>query len=232
MGCIGSIFWGWTMAVITISREFGSEGSLVAEKTARALGYHLADKQTLEAILRTEGALPEFQREYASVPGFWDRFDLRRMERRQGLIESLNRAILALAQHGNMVIVGRGGFSVLKGLADVFHVRIQAPLPVRIRRVTELPEAAVPSRAERFILENDKIQRGFIESVYGVPWDTAKHFDLVLDTGKIAPDLAAGWLVQAVQAMPGGGFTAAGLEVDPVFAARVNGFFHCEAHAA
>jgi len=223
------------MTVVTVSREFGSEGSLVAEKAAQALGYHLAGKNTIEAVLRADCAVAEFEKEYRSAPGFWDRLDLRRMERRQVLIESLNKAILALAQHGNVVIVGRGGFSVLKDLTDVLHVRIQAPLPVRIRRVTELPDVVVPSRAERFILENDRIQKAFIESVYGVSWDSAKGFDMVLDTGRISADLAAGWMVQAVQALavePGGGFTAAGLDVDRVFAAAVNEAFHCgTAHA-
>jgi hypothetical protein len=91
----------------------------------------------------------------------------------------------------------------------------------------------VPSRAERFILENDRIQRNFIESVYGVRWDSSKGFDLVLDTGRIAPDLAADWLIQAVRALaplPGGGFTAAGLEVDPVFASQVTEVFSCRGH--
>ena len=35
------------MSVITISREFGSLGTLVAEQAARALGYHLTDKATI-----------------------------------------------------------------------------------------------------------------------------------------------------------------------------------------
>lgn len=224
------------MSVITISREFGSEGSLVAEKAAQALGYHLADKATIEAILRPEFGTSEFQREYGAAPGFWDRFDLHRMDRRQQMIEALNKAILALARHGHMVIVGRGGFSVLEGLADVLHVRVQAPLAVRIQRVKALPEVAVPSRAERFILENDRIQKMFIESVYGVAWDSAKRFDLVLDTGKLALDTAVELLLHAVRAVDaaplGGRHLAAELEADPACAAAIEGLFHCApAHA-
>lgn len=219
------------MAVITISREFGSEGSLIAEKAAQALGYHLADKNTLEKVLSEYGLL-EFDRMYESIPGFWDRFDAHRMERRTILIQMLNQSIMALARHGNMVIVGRGGFAVLAGLADVLHVRVQAPLPLRISRATELPAIAEPSRAELEVKENDRIQKAFVESVYGVQWDAVKGFDLVIDTGKIAPDLAATWLVEAVKGLKvpdlSGVRTASRLEVDHILASTVADFYKCE----
>ena len=224
------------MAVITISRELGSEGSSVAEKAAQALGYHLADKNTLEKILSDYGLL-EFDRMYASIPGFWDRFDAHRMERRTILIGMLNQAILALAKHGDMVIVGRGGFAVLADLADVLHVRLQAPLPLRIERVTKLPSVAEPSRAEILVKENDRLQKGFVESVYGAQWDSVKGFDLVIDTGKIAPELAAAWVVQAAKALKipdrSGVRTAAQLQVDRILASTVADLYKCEmAHAS
>ena len=174
----------------------------------------------------------EFDRMYESIPCFWDRFDAHRMERRTILISMLNQAIIALAGHGNMVIVGRGGFAVLAGLADVLHVRIQAPLPLRIHRATEQPAIAEPSRAEILVKENDRLQKGFVESVYGAQWDSAKCFDLVIDTGKISPDLAAGWVVDAVKALKvpdlSGVHTAAQLPVDHILASTVTDFFRCE----
>lgn len=219
------------MAVITISRELGSEGGLIAETVARALGYHLADKNTLEKVLNEYG-LMEFERMYDNIPGFWDRFDAHRMERRAVLIDMLNKAIRALAHHGNMVIVGRGGFAVLAGLADVLHVRIQAPLSLRIKRAIEDPLIAEPSRAELLAKENDRIQKAFVESVYGAQWDSVKGFDLVIDTGKIQPDRAAAWIVEAVKQLKvpdeSGVRTAARLEVDRILAATVKEFFSCE----
>ncbi len=219
------------MAVITISREFGSEGSLIAERTAQALGYHLADRNTLERVL-SEYGLMEFDRMYESIPGFWDRFDAHRMERRGVLIDMLNKAICALAHHGNIVIVGRGGFAVLAGLADVLHVRIQAPLPVRVRRAMEDPLIAEPSRAELKAKECDRIQKAFVESVYGAQWDSVKGFDLVIDTGKISPDRACAWIVEATRDLKvpeeTGVRTAAKLEVDRILASTVDDHFKCE----
>lgn len=219
------------MAVVTISREFGSEGSIIAEMAARTLGYHIADKSTLEKVLSEYGLL-EFDRMYQSIPGFWDRFDAHRMERRAILIGMLNQAILALARHGNIVIVGRGGFAVLADLADVLHVRIQAPLALRISRVTEEPSIAEPSRAEILVQENDRLQKGFVESVYGAQWDSVKGFDLVIDTGKIPLNLASAWIVEAAKALEipdrSGIRTTAQLQVDHILAATVADHFKCE----
>ena len=212
------------MAVITIAREFGSEGTRIAQEAARTLGYRLADKCVIEALLEPDFPASERELEYRSTPGFWDRFDQSRMERRRNLLEARDQVIRALAAHGRMVILARGAFVLLAGCGDVLQVRIQAPLPVRVARVAQLPDVAVPSRAERFIQENDRIQKGFIEAVYGVPWDSAKGFDLVLDTGKLAPELATAWLIQAagaVEATPAAGGGAAALAVDPMLAERV-----------
>jgi cytidylate kinase len=219
------------MAVITISREFGSEGSSIAEHVAKNLGYHLADKHTLATML-SEFGLVEFHRVYESVPTFWSRFDAEVTEQRNIIIKMLNQAIMALAHHGNIVIVGRGGFSVLQGLADVLHVRIQAPLELRIRRVTDLPEIAEPSRAEQLVKDNDKLQRDFIKSVYDAQWDSTKGFDLIIDTGKISKDLATSWIIQAAGSLhvpdESGLRTAANLDVDRILAATVAEFFSCE----
>ncbi len=218
------------MSVITISREFGSEGSAIAEKVAKILGYHLADKGTIESML-CEYGLIEFDKEYETIPSFWDRFDAHKMERRAVLIGMLNQAIIALARHGNVVIVGRGGFAVLADLADVINVRIQAPMALRIQRARELPDIAEPSRAEILVKENDRLQKSFVESVYGVEWDRAQGFDLVINTGKITPDAAAAWIIEATKSLrvstASGVQTTHGLKADNVLTATVSDVFKC-----
>jgi len=213
------------MSAITVSRELGSQGSAIAEKAAQALGYHLTDKTTIEAMLKDYG-LSSFEEEYQSIPGFWDRFDFQRRDRRQTLFSMLNHCFCALARHGDVVIVGRGGFAVLGGLADVLNVRIQAPWKDRVHRVMELPSVGEPSRAEQMLLENDYLQRQFVKSVHGVEWDTASAFDLVIDTGKVAPDLAVDLIVQAARALRPSGIpgerTSADLEVDHILTAVVD----------
>jgi cytidylate kinase len=219
------------MSVVTISREFGSLGSLVAEGAAHTLGYRLADKTTIETVLKDYG-LVLFSREYDSIPSFWERFDAQKREERQHHINMLNKCICAIAHHGNVVIVGRGGFAVLADLDDVLHVRIQAPTPVRIRRLVEAPDIADPSLAELALTKNDNLQKQFIKTVYGREWDTAKGFDLVIDTGKIPPGLAAEMIVQATRGLrvrgTGGARALADLPLDRDICAAVDRVLNAE----
>lgn len=187
------------MAVITISREIYSEGSYIGEKVAEALGYHFVDKSTIEKVF-AEHSIVQFKEVYESVPGFWARFD----DMRTTTIRFLKQAILALARHGEMVIVGRGAFAVLGGFADVLNVRVQAPFPVRVRRAMEKEKITESDRAEALLKEGDGMREAFVKSFYDIRWEdaaAASAFDLVIDTGKVPPDLAVTWLVEALKVL-------------------------------
>jgi cytidylate kinase len=208
------------VAIVTIARQLGSEGTYIARKVAQALGYHFVDKGTIEQVLSQYGFV-EFGEEYDTAPGFWSRFNPRRAE----MVDMLNRVIQALAHHGDVVILGRGSFAVVGSLADVLNVRLQAPFPLRIKRVMEQEKITEPDKAEAILKESDKVRADFIESFYNVRWDAADAFDVVIDTGKVTPDLAITWLVQAHQALketpPDGARTTSTLEVDPILAEAV-----------
>jgi cytidylate kinase len=219
------------MTVITISREFGSGGADIAQQVAKALSYHYAGQELIGKVLAQYGIV-EFDQEYDATLGFWERFDARRAERREVMQEMLHRVVLALAQHGNVVIVGRGSFAALAGYADVLNVRIQAPLAQRSQRVLAQQGLATVEEADAVVQETDKVRAAFIESLYGARWDDARAFDLVIDTGKVNPELAAAWLVEAVQALqqrpPGDQPTTAAIQVDSVLTSVVSDQLKCQ----
>lgn len=202
------------MPVITISREIGSQGDTIAEKTANKLGYQLVDKNTLEKVFCQYGFI-DFKETYDEI-GFWARFDPHRTE----MITMLNQIIEGIVQHGNVVLLGRGGFAMLKGYADVLNVRIQAPFALRVKRVMENQIFESWAKAEEFVLESDRIRKEFVESVYGKQWDSVSAFDLVIDTRKVAPDTAVEWLETIAKRLshlqPGEGPTTRSIEIDPV----------------
>ena len=186
------------MSVITISREFGSEGDTIAHQAAQTLGYHFVDQKFIGVILGQYGYV-EFDKEYATLPTFWERFDAQKEEQRGGMTKMLNQVIQAVAHHGNVVILGRSGFEVLGEFADVLHVRLQAPFPVRVERV--MAQQEIPfEQAELVVKNNDKVRMAFVEEFYKVPWDSIRAFDLVINTGKISPDLSASWVIEAAKA--------------------------------
>jgi cytidylate kinase len=217
------------MSVITISRDFGSEGDYIAERIAQTLGYHFVDKEFFSTVL-SEYGLVEFDREYDTLPGFWQKFYAQRYERRDEVVQMLNRVIRAVAQHGNVVILGRSGFEVLGGFANMIHVRLQAPLPVRIARVTT--ELKIPfEQAEELVKENDKVHIAFTKEYYKIPWDEVHAFDLVINTGKIPPDLATTWLADTLNALgtvlePDKPIISS-IEIDPILKTAVSNALKC-----
>lgn len=209
------------MAVITISRELGAGGTHIAKKVAAALGFQLVGKDEIEEVLLQYGMV-RFKEYYDSAPGFWARFDSRRTE----IVEMLNQVIQAMAHSGNVVIVGRGSYVVLAGLADAVHVRIQAPLPVRVRRVMQARDSLDPIECEKLVQESDKVRHAFVEQYYGVMWDSASAFDLVIDTGKVSPELACDLIEQVARHVQESGpvreGTSAMLEIDSTLAKAVS----------
>lgn len=217
------------MAVITVSREYGSNGDLIAARAAAVLGYHLVGKEMIGALL-SEYGLVEFDKEYERLPSFWERFNAQREQRRQQIAQMLNQIVPALAQHGNVVIVGRSGFAMLQGYSNVLNVRVQAPLAMRVQHVMA-EQGLNAEQAEVSIVDADKGRAAFIESFYGVQWNDTTVFDLVINAQKVAPELAAHWIAQAVQAMDERSATderLAAIEIDPILAKTVNEALNCQ----
>jgi cytidylate kinase len=217
------------MSAMTISREFGSEGTYIARKVAQTLGYHFVDQAFIGTILSQYG-LVQFDKEYETLPGFWERFDAERDKRRDVMADMLTRVERAVAHHGNVVILGRSGFAILHDFADVFRVRLQAPLSVRAARVMTQQKLTL-EEAEAALKSSDRVREAFVEEYYRVPWEAIHIFDLVINTGKIPPDLAATWLIEAARAFmtnleideP----TTASIKVDPVLSKVVSEELRC-----
>ena len=183
------------MPVITISREIYSEYSYIGEKVAQAVGYHFVDKSTMEKVF-AEYSIVQLNEVYRAGSGFWARFD----DMRSTTIKFLKQVILALASHGNMVIVGRGAFAVLSTFADVLNVRVQSPFAVRVGRAMEKEKIDERGRAEALLRDWDRERDIFVRTFYDLSWydaTAANAFDLVINTGKVSPDVAVTWIIQA-----------------------------------
>ncbi|HET9913251.1 MAG TPA: cytidylate kinase-like family protein [Anaerolineales bacterium] len=218
------------MSVITISREFGSEGDYIAQQVAQTLNYHFVDQKLIGILLGQYGFV-EFDKEYATLPTFWERFDAQRETQRDEMVKMLNQVIQAVAQHGNVVLLGRSSFEVLAGFADVLHVRLQAPFSVRVGRVVTQQKMSI-EQAASVVKNNDKVRVAFVEEFYRVPWNAIHAFDLVINTGKISPDLAMSWVVNVAEAsvtsleidQP----TTASIVVDGILAEAVSDVLKCD----
>lgn len=201
------------MAVITISREYYALQSTTAKKIADQLGYHFVTKDTLENVLRQYGKV--HLQELYDAPNFWASADPSNIE----LISLLNQTIQGFAKQGNVLILGRGGYLLLQGFADVLNIRIKAPFDVRVQALM-VREGTEKDTAEAAVRQNDIVRAGFVKDFYEQDFHSTRAFRLMLDTGIITPDTAVEWIIQAARALEAQSFKntkiTQDIELDPV----------------
>ena len=183
------------MAVITVSRQIGSLGTEIARESARRLHYDYVGKEKMEKLLADFGfPEPEIQKFDEKKPPFWDSLSL---ERRK-FLHSAQAIIYELAYKGQVVIVGRGGQVLLKGVPGNLHVRVISPFETRVKRMIET-EGFEEKQAARFIRQGDQESFGFIHTFFHVNWDDPCLYDLTINTAKISVGTAIQWITDAVQ---------------------------------
>ncbi len=185
------------MALVTISREYGSAGSATARKVAELLDYHFVDKAVIGRILAGYGLI-DFESAYDARVGLWSTVDARL----RVIVSMLERVTFAIARHGHAVVLGRGSYVILAHDPSALNVRLRAPFAWRVERIMQEEGIVDRSRAEEVVREGDKVRSSFISAFYGLRWDSMDRFDLVLDTSKIGVERAAAWMAEAAKGLP------------------------------
>src|SRR5919204_2619453 len=134
------------MAVVTVSRMFGSGGSEVAARVAAELGWSLLDNALIDAVAERLGIpAAEVRAREERVPSLAQRLadamalatpelaapaagaPLPPSEER--VLAATERIIQEAVSQGHVVLVGRGAQAMLGERADVIHVFCYAPRP-------------------------------------------------------------------------------------------------------
>ena len=203
------------MAVITISREFGSDGDMISEQVARTLNYSLIDKAVMEKVLVQYGMVT-FKKVYNSDRSIWDRFD----ESKTEMVMMLNQAIQAFARQDNSVIVGRGGFIVLHDYKNVLNVCITAPFENRVSNIMKSRGIHFREEAEALVRQNDHVRKSFLQTFYNVKQMEADGFGLSINTDQIPAEIACKWIIEAAEILDSKTYdaksTTASIEINSV----------------
>jgi CMP/dCMP kinase len=203
------------MAVITISRQYGSEGDEIAANLCQILGYQSFNKQLMMKVAAevglTEGEVVDFTEDQHRVRGFLDRLlgspplimtqthswsEVKVIDAADS-IPLVQSVIRAAYKHDKVVIVGRGGQAVLHNDPGVLHVRIEAPLETRIQRV-QLREGLTYDLARDVVAQRDRATADYLRRFYNVDWSDSLLYHLIINTGRWSIDGASYLIVNAV----------------------------------
>lgn len=203
------------MAVITISREYGSGGDEIAQQICHHFKYQFFNKRMiLKAALDagiSDQEVIDYSEENYRVRRFLDRLFTSMTQPRpvsvvgedqnirlseEGALVLVQKAILNAYMNGNLVILGRGGQVILKDMPGVLHLRIIAPMEERIKRVQET--AKNNHDAQALILDRDAASADYLRRYYNVDWTDPLLYHMVLNTSKVAIDQATEMIIRMI----------------------------------
>ena len=203
------------MAVITISRELGSEGDKIAELLAQGLGYRRVDKAILMQIAQEAGvdieAVLAMERSVTSSPKLVSN-EMTSLYRKQptafkkkGALDEqtyarvLREAMEQFAQEGKVIIVGQGGQMILRDWPTALHVRLYAPPEVRVQCLRER-ENISEAEAKQRIARSDEERRQYIRYMHhNADWANLKYYHLAINTAHISPEVGAQIIILAAK---------------------------------
>ena len=169
--------------VLTLSRELGAGEQGFPPTLGERLGMQVYDRELLEQEAVRLG-VPEAELEKIDErgAGIFQRF--RPGSIYQRYFEVLGQLMHELAGRGDVILVGRGGSRILRDDPRAFHVRLVAPMPLRVRRVMEY-RWVQESVAKKLIADSDSRRSSFCESYLGADWSSPLEYDLTVNSGRL-----------------------------------------------
>lgn len=183
------------MAILTVSREFGSGGREIGRAVAEALNYEYIDKATiLSGISAMGGNWAEWGKDFDEhCPTIWEKYDWS-FRGFGALIQSL---ILDHALKDRVVIMGRGGNFLLSDVPHALRIRVVAPLEKRVERI--MNRESVDRETAYWLAEKTDRERAcIINALYGRQWDEPKEYDRVFDTSGHTLDEITGIVINGL----------------------------------
>lgn len=182
------------MPIVTLSHEIGAGGPEIGQQLADRMGYRYVDHELISDAARRYGLLEEkLSHLDESKPSLFERFDA---ETRR-YITVIQTALYDFAEHDNVVLMGRGGQWLLRGIPHVLRVRVMAPFDVRVKRLGKklagpMGEQTNPRTVTELARRDDAEKSGRMRYLYEVGITDPALYDLVINTEKLSVGAAVG----------------------------------------
>jgi len=195
--------------IITISREYGSGGSVIAENIGKQLDIPVYDDEINTLIAEESGFKVEFVREWVEhmkagqdikfldIGAFYPR-NLANgdVSVNDEMFYALNGVINRLAENAPCIIVGRCSDYILQDREDVVNVFIYADYSFREERAI-VNYGIDPDHVHNEIKKQDKFRSRYYGYYYDRPWGEKGNYHAMLDSGKLGIEKTAEVIINA-----------------------------------
>ena len=160
---------------ITISREFGCEAYPMAELLRQQMekrtkeSWTLMDKALLDEVAKNHNLSDQVLHKLGEKNRFLDEFISTfspRWKSDKDYYRLLCKQIIALAEDGNVIIVGRGGAQVTQRMKNCFHFRMFASAKFKVDSIAKrlgIEKSDAESLVEKRQKERDRFIRDFLD---------------------------------------------------------------------
>jgi cytidylate kinase len=171
--------------VLTLTPELGAGETSFAPALASRLALRVHDRDVLQQEAERLGlSEAEVEKIDERPAGIFQRFQPNSLYQRY--FEALGQIVRAFAEQGDALLVGRGSNCFLRDHPGAFHVRLVAPLMIRVQRVMQ--HRWMGEEASRKLIADSDARRGrFHENYFSIDWSDAEQYHLTANSGLLGP---------------------------------------------
>lgn len=197
--------------IITIGRQFGSNGRNIGKLIAEKLGVQCYDKELLQIAAKNSGVCEELLQNLDEKPNksflysvVMDPYAFAYNFNNNNYTTNINQqafqatfdTIKDLAERESCVIVGRCSDYILRERDDVLNVFIYAPLEARIKTVSERYPALTENKIKDQITKEDKARASYYNYYSSKKWGKMESYHLSIDSSILTIDKAADIIIE------------------------------------
>lgn len=177
--------------IITIGRQHGSNGHVIARRLAEELGYKCYDKEIVDQAAERSGFSKEILSSYderkvsnyvVATPHYLGMSEGFRLNMQ--ITSAQFDTIRSIAEGGNAIFVGRCADYILRAREDLVRVFILADKDFRVKTMMERRNLT-EEQAKKLIREVDKDRSSYYKYYTDQNWGDAQNFDLCLNSGRL-----------------------------------------------
>lgn len=188
--------------IISVGREFGSGGHVIAAKLAAHFGLQLLDSNILAEIAKEKQTDEKALKKYDESGR---NFFLSRTV--NGFSNSPEEVIAQMqfdflkkkaASGDSFVVIGRCADWVLRENPNLVRIFVLGDMEAKIQRISELNNIS-PDKAKSFIKQQDKSRKYYHNTHSDNKWGDSRGYDITVNSSKLGIDGTVDLLIKYIE---------------------------------
>lgn len=196
--------------IITVGRQIGSGGRIIAGMLAEEFGCSMYDKEILNLAAKESGFCEKFFEQNDEKKGFFkslfhlhtpyvsDNSFYSNKFSQESLFQFQSDAINKAADNGPCVFVGRCADYVLRDRRNVLNIFITADMDQRIQAVCKRM-GCDRATARKIIAEGENSRSSYYNYYTGKRWGHGESYDLCINSSILGPEATAEYIKEFIR---------------------------------